>query len=207
MKNWITTLSILFTIIIVPKINAQTCYVPDVQLYEWQAQKNTLPRFVVTCLQKEGLAKKAEKSNAHRGFIIFLGQTNQGMYTIEGGQASDATENNAGFAYLAFTPFKGAREVFSLYNNQLMDQLTEDVILKKLWKLHKDNIYQVSQLKPINFIQNPALNKPDLQIADTVKWMYKTMNPDKQISIVWNLKAKSSMCWCEYQWTVTKQAL
>jgi len=199
MKNWIITLSLFFTIIILPKIKAQTCYVPDVQLYEWNTQQNTLPRFVVACLQKEGLGKEAEESNAHRGFVIFLGQTSQGVYTIEGGQASDATEHRAGFASLAFTPFKGTREVFALYNNQSMDQLTEEIVLKKLWKLHKYGIYQVSQLKPINFIQNPVLSKPNLQIADTVRWMYKTANPAQQVSIVWNLKAKSSMCWCEYQ--------
>ncbi|OJJ17930.1 hypothetical protein BKI52_29155 [marine bacterium AO1-C] len=207
MKTWITTLILFFSVLIVTELKAQTCYVPDVQYYEWNAQKNTLPRFVVACLQQEGLTKKEENASTHRGFVIFLGQTSKGIYAIEGGQASDAVENTAGFAKLTFTPFQGARQVFLLYNNQPMEQLTEQAILKKLWKLHKDGVYQVNDLMPINFIQNPDINKQNLQLANSIQWMYKITNSKKQISILWNLQAKSSMCWCNYQWKVSKKAL
>lgn len=205
MKTYTITLFVFLSLI--SQLKAQTCNVPDVQLYQWTAQQGTLPRFVVACLEKEGLAKKPEKSSPHRGFIIFLGQTNQGIYTIEGGQGSDAVENEAGFASLAFTPFKGTRKVFALYKDQPMDQLTEQIVLKKLWKWHQEGVYQVKDLKSISFTRNPAFNQVDPQLASSLPWMYQVVNAATQGSIRWNLQAKSSMCWCKYQWKVTKKAL
>lgn len=203
MKTWIT---LTFTLLCLSTwtLKAQTCYVPDTKIYHWKASQNTLPRFVAACIKKEGATKK---TTAHRGFIIMLGKTNKGIYTVEGGQASDAVENESGFANFAFTPFNGQREVFSLYKNQAMDQLDEQLILKKLWRLHNQGVYKVEQLTPVTTEINAQTNVREPLLASKINWTLKVTNQPEKVRLLWHLQTTSSMCWCTYQWKTRKEAL
>ena len=142
----------------------------------------------------------SEESYPPRGFIIFLGKTNKGVYTIEGGQSSDAVSMEGGFAYMAFTPFHGQREIFALYQNQDMTKFNENKVLNLLWRYHKEKIYNPPVLKPVNYISNSQIKYDVYQLTDSITWTVKVLSKKDNITLLWYLQSRSDMCWCVYNW-------
>lgn len=185
-------------------IKAQACNPAKTKVYHLDATKNTLPRFVVACI------KAASQPQAYppRGFIIFLGQTPQGIYTIEGGQIAYLITNTGGFAYFCFTSYDGKRTMDTLYQGQNMKTFDEQVVLRKLWRWHKQGKYKVDHLDSVFYRFNVKFSSDHPKLPDKVTWLVKVENPTVKSYLYWHLKITSEGgCACFYSWKVTKDII
>lgn len=188
----------------VAMVKAQTCNPAKTKVYHWDATKNTLPRFVVACIK----AASQPQTYPPRGFIIFLGQTSQGIYTIEGGQIADVITNTGGFAYFCFTSFDGKRTIKTLYQGQKMETFDEQVVLRKLWRWHKQGIYKVDQLESIFYHFNVKFSSDHPQLPDKLTWLVKVESLAKKTCLFWHLKiTNEGDCACFYSWKITKEVI
>ncbi|WP_299453833.1 hypothetical protein [uncultured Microscilla sp.] len=172
---------------------AQTCYLPNTQITHWDINQNTLPRYVVASIKAMGEASPD-------GFIMMLGTTSQGVYTIEGGSPSDAVAGEQSSATLVFTPYTGQRKMYELYKHQDLSKLDEKKLLRLLWKYDRDKIYPLKALKRIDYQINPKSQATKQTLASTVKWTMKIVHPKTNTTLFWHLSVKSNMSHCFYQW-------
>lgn len=173
---------------------AQTCYLPSTHITHWDINQKTLPRYVVASI-------KAMGTTSYDGFIMILGATNQGVYTVEGGSPSDAVAGEHSSASLVFTPYIGQRKVYELYKNQDLSKLDEQKLLSVLWKYDREGVYPLKKLQKVDYQINPKSQAIKQTLASTVKWTMKMVYPKTNTSLIWHLKVTPSMEWCLYEWT------
>jgi hypothetical protein len=174
-------------------IQAQTCDLPSTHITHWDINQHTLPRYVVASIKSMG-------TTSYDGFILILGATTKGVYTVEGGSPSDAVAGEHSSASLVFTPYLGQRKVYELYKNQDLSKLDEKKLLRVLWKYDREKVYPLKALKRVDYQVNPQSQAVEQTLASAVKWTMKIVHPRTNTSLVWHLKVTPSMEWCLYQW-------
>lgn len=130
------------------------------------------------------------------GFIILLGGSATGVFTIEGGDRNDAS--NIRYANLVFTSYSGKRKSYKLPDMDLEQSDNTDSIrtvikqqtMRQMQLYQKRKVYTITSLQPIHFEENP--DKED------VSWTLRIEGNKRKLQ--WSLNAAPSMCWCFFKW-------
>jgi hypothetical protein len=169
--------------------NAQVCHGNYVSVHYWKPSKGNIPEYTANIVRK----------NKNHGFIIILGKTTNGVYTIEGQMHDDATGGIS--ANLVFTDYDGVQTNNALYGSDTlraywetdsMRIVAKDLTIKKLKQFQKEKILVGGELHPTYYsvIDNPGEFETRVEIKI----------PGKSKKLVWSFAGSSEMCWCFYGW-------
>lgn len=179
------------------ELQGQTCPTSseNVSLYVWTASKGTVANYSANIID----------SNKTLGFIIILGRTDRGIFTIEG-----LVDDNGHRADLAFTSFAGDRKTYKLYGFNRDDEeryyrsdslayMMKQDLKNQLWKYPDKKLYNVDSLKPTKYLRNIS--------SDNSLWALRIKDNDLQKALSWRLLASPEMCFCFYTWECTSSNL
>jgi len=154
----------------------------DVKVFNWSPSKGAPARYV----------KNVVDTVEAGSYLIFLGQDNEGVWTVYGQNDDDSTT-----AILEYAKFSGEKESFPVIQVGLMDmenfdyQQNGDELMQQIWATADQKEVDFNSLKPLYYGKWLSNDQCKIKVADK----------GKHQALVWQLKYESMMCWCFTEWS------
>jgi hypothetical protein len=172
----------------------------------WTPSKGTAARYVEKTLKK--FQRPDDDTPFTQGFLIILGRTDNGIWTVEG---YDTDPEGILIAQMVLTDTAGNKSTFPLSNmkENAYDTWEDEVIarekayeyaLHQMWRLNREGIWKKDELKPLHYVLTDYELDSDDKNKNDEDWVVIIQDRENNQLHYWDFDFTTTMCWHNYYW-------